>query len=136
MKRISLRPAKDKGDRHVLIFSFGGFAPMLSVRRRAPRAFVGGIYYQVINRGNGRRAKFHKDGDYQAFVCQTFLAFGPRGHAIDKADSGIAGIAGDAVAAVALGIKRVRGCLRAGRWPDPVLFRNSRIGVFFVSKLT
>jgi putative transposase len=35
---------------------------------RAPRAFVGGICYHVMNRGNGRRALFHKDGDYQAFL--------------------------------------------------------------------
>jgi len=35
---------------------------------RAPRASVGGICYHVMNRGNGRRAVFHKDGDYQAFL--------------------------------------------------------------------
>jgi putative transposase len=35
---------------------------------RAARASAGGICYHVINRGNGRRAVFHKDGDYQAFL--------------------------------------------------------------------
>jgi putative transposase len=41
---------------------------------RAPRASVGGLCYHVINRGNGRRQVFHKDGDYYAFVK-------PLGHA-------------------------------------------------------
>ena len=41
---------------------------MLSVMPRAPRASVGGIWYHVMNRGNGRRAVFHKDADYQAFL--------------------------------------------------------------------
>ncbi len=35
---------------------------------RAPRASVGGVCYHAINRGNGRRQVFHKDGDYQAFL--------------------------------------------------------------------
>jgi len=35
---------------------------------RAPRASVGGICYHVRNRGNGRRAVFHKDADYQSFL--------------------------------------------------------------------
>ena len=35
---------------------------------RAARASGGGICYHVINRGNGRRQVFHKDGDYQAFL--------------------------------------------------------------------
>jgi len=61
---------------------------MLSVRRRAPPAFVAGICYQVIIRGNGRRAEFHNHGDYQAFLCQTFLALGPTEYAIDKARLG------------------------------------------------
>jgi hypothetical protein len=38
-----------------------------------------------MNRGNGRRAEFHNDGDYQPFLCQAFLAFGPTEYAIDKA---------------------------------------------------
>jgi putative transposase len=35
---------------------------------RTARAAVGGLYYHVLNRGNGRRAVFHKDGDFAAFV--------------------------------------------------------------------
>ena len=35
---------------------------------RIPRASAGGICYHVINRGNGRREVFRKDGDYQAFL--------------------------------------------------------------------
>jgi REP element-mobilizing transposase RayT len=34
----------------------------------AARASVGGICYHVINRGNGRRPVFLKDGDYHAFL--------------------------------------------------------------------
>ena len=41
---------------------------MLSIMPRAPRASVGGICYHVMNRGNGRRAVFHKHADYQAFL--------------------------------------------------------------------
>jgi putative transposase len=35
---------------------------------RAARASVGGVCYHVLNRGNGRREVFLKDGDYQAFL--------------------------------------------------------------------
>ncbi len=35
---------------------------------RLARASVGGMCYHVINRGNGRREVFRKDGDYEAFV--------------------------------------------------------------------
>jgi putative transposase len=35
---------------------------------RAARASAGGLCYHVINRGNGRREVFHKDGDYHAFL--------------------------------------------------------------------
>jgi REP-associated tyrosine transposase len=35
---------------------------------RNPRAAQGGYCYHVLNRGNGRRTIFHKDGDYAAFV--------------------------------------------------------------------
>src|SRR5947209_17619945 len=35
---------------------------------RTARASVGGIAYHVINRGNGRRDVFLKDGDFQAFL--------------------------------------------------------------------
>ena len=35
---------------------------------RAARASVGGVCYHVINRGNGRRAVFRKEADYQAFL--------------------------------------------------------------------
>src|SRR5690242_9244167 len=35
---------------------------------RNPRASVGGYCYHVLNRGNGRRTIFHKDGDFRAFV--------------------------------------------------------------------
>ncbi|HEY7427488.1 MAG TPA: transposase [Gemmataceae bacterium] len=35
---------------------------------RNPRASQGGFCYHVLNRGNGRRTVFHKDGDFTAFV--------------------------------------------------------------------
>jgi len=35
---------------------------------RTARASQGGYCYHVLNRGNGRAAVFHKDGDYQAFL--------------------------------------------------------------------
>jgi putative transposase len=35
---------------------------------RSPRASQGGYCYHVLNRGNGRRTVFHKDGDFAAFV--------------------------------------------------------------------
>jgi putative transposase len=35
---------------------------------RNPRASQGGYCYHVLNRGNGRRTIFHKDGDFAAFV--------------------------------------------------------------------
>ena len=51
-----------------LILTFRRFLLTLSVLPRAPRASVGGICYHVMNRGNGRRAVFRNDGDYQAFL--------------------------------------------------------------------
>ncbi len=35
---------------------------------RSARASQGGYCYHVLNRGNGRRTVFHKDGDFAAFV--------------------------------------------------------------------
>ncbi|WP_010583945.1 transposase [Schlesneria paludicola] len=35
---------------------------------RTARASQGGYVYHVLNRGNGRRDVFHKDGDFSAFV--------------------------------------------------------------------
>jgi putative transposase len=35
---------------------------------RNPRASQGGYCYHVLNRGNGRRTVFHKDGDFAAFI--------------------------------------------------------------------
>jgi putative transposase len=35
---------------------------------RNPRASLGGYCYHALNRGNGRRTVFHKDGDFAAFV--------------------------------------------------------------------
>jgi putative transposase len=35
---------------------------------RTARATPGGYSYHVLNRGNGRRQVFHKDGDYAAFL--------------------------------------------------------------------
>jgi putative transposase len=35
---------------------------------RAARDSLGGYCYHVMNRGNGRRTVFHKQGDYDAFV--------------------------------------------------------------------
>jgi putative transposase len=42
---------------------------------RAARSSVGGVCYHVINRGNGRREVFRKDGDYQAFLKAIAHAF-------------------------------------------------------------
>ncbi len=41
---------------------------------RTARASVGGVCYHVMNRGNGRRQVFHKDGDYHAFVKAIYHA--------------------------------------------------------------
>jgi putative transposase len=35
---------------------------------RTIRASVGGVCYHVVNRGNGRAAVFHENGDYAAFL--------------------------------------------------------------------
>jgi carbamoyl-phosphate synthase small subunit len=35
---------------------------------RTARASAGGVCYHVLNRGNGRRTVFHKDGDFATFV--------------------------------------------------------------------
>jgi putative transposase len=35
---------------------------------RTVRAAAGGVCYHVINRGNGRREVFRKEGDYHAFL--------------------------------------------------------------------
>jgi putative transposase len=35
---------------------------------RGARDALGGYCYHVLNRGNGRRAVFHKDGNFAAFV--------------------------------------------------------------------
>jgi len=35
---------------------------------RVGRIAPGGVIYHVVNRGNGRKALFHKDGDYAAFI--------------------------------------------------------------------
>jgi putative transposase len=35
---------------------------------RIPRASQGGYCHHVLNRGNGRRTLFNKDGDFAAFI--------------------------------------------------------------------
>jgi len=35
---------------------------------RNSRASLGGFCYHILNRGNGRRTIFYKDGDFAAFV--------------------------------------------------------------------
>ena len=35
---------------------------------RAARDALGGYCYHVLNRGNGRRTVFRKDGDFAAFI--------------------------------------------------------------------
>jgi len=42
--------------------------PTMGPMPRTARASRAGFCYHVLNRGNGRRAVFHKDGDYAAFV--------------------------------------------------------------------
>ena len=41
---------------------------IIASRPRNPRASQGGYCYHALNRGNGRRTVFHKDGDFAAFV--------------------------------------------------------------------
>lgn len=40
----------------------------MSAMPRTARASQGGFCYHVLNRGNGRRTVFHKQGDYAAFL--------------------------------------------------------------------
>jgi putative transposase len=40
----------------------------MRVMPRTARASQGGYCYHVLNRGNGRRTVFHKDGDFAAFL--------------------------------------------------------------------
>ena len=35
---------------------------------RAARSFMGGGWYHVVNRGNGRARVFHKDANFAAFI--------------------------------------------------------------------
>ena len=44
---------------------------------RHPRASQGGSCYHALNRGNGRRTSFPKDGDFAAFV-RLLREAGPR----------------------------------------------------------
>jgi putative transposase len=41
---------------------------IISFMARNPRASLGRYCYHVLNRGNGRRTVFHKDGDFAAFI--------------------------------------------------------------------
>jgi len=41
---------------------------------RTARASEGGVVYHVLNRGNGRQAVFHDDGDYAAFLSLVAAA--------------------------------------------------------------
>ena len=40
----------------------------IDVMPRPLRPIAGGLVYHVINRGNNRRAVFHGEGDYLAFL--------------------------------------------------------------------
>ena len=44
------------------------FPAIMTCMPRAARASQGGYRYHVLNRGNGRRTVYHKDGDYAAFL--------------------------------------------------------------------
>ena len=44
-----------------MVFNIGGMP-------RTARAFVGGMWYHVLNRRNRREPVFHQPGDYDAFV--------------------------------------------------------------------
>jgi putative transposase len=61
------RPGKEKG---TFIFLLDRRPPAghTGAMPRTARASAGGFCYHVLNRGNGRRTVFHKDGDYRAFV--------------------------------------------------------------------
>src|SRR5713101_1024534 len=45
-----------------------GADPTIASMPRSSRASLGGYCYHVLNRGNGRRTVFRKDGDYAAFL--------------------------------------------------------------------
>jgi hypothetical protein len=56
-----------KGD--IVLFPYSASAPGDDrCMSRTARASRGGYCYHVLNRGNGRRAVFHKDSDFHAFV--------------------------------------------------------------------
>src|ERR1700694_260631 len=59
--------AKKRGHRTLLLTAASAFGIMSAMPRTA-RASQGGYCYHVLNRGNGRRAVFHKNGDYAAFL--------------------------------------------------------------------
>jgi putative transposase len=44
---------------------------MMALMARTLRVTLGGHCYHVLNRGNGRRTGFHKDGDVHA--CRELL---------------------------------------------------------------
>jgi len=44
------------------------FGSIMLAMPRNPRVSLGGYCYHVLNRGNGRRTIFRKDGDYAAFM--------------------------------------------------------------------
>jgi putative transposase len=57
-----------KRGRRTFCLSWGTEATIISLMPRNPRASLGGYCYHVLNRGNGRRIIFHKDGDFAAFI--------------------------------------------------------------------
>src|SRR5262249_11734862 len=67
---VSLRIFVDSKKGDSVLFACLPISPnaIISLMPRKPRASLGGYCYHVLNRGNGRRAVFHKDGDYAAFV--------------------------------------------------------------------
>jgi hypothetical protein len=76
MRLHSPADAYRKGHGHVYYWqavSVGICPPSMP---RAARAAVGGVCYHVINRGNGRRQVFHKEGGYHAFVLVGKLRVG------------------------------------------------------------
>jgi REP element-mobilizing transposase RayT len=58
---------KIKGDGHVFYWHLASGRACSPPMPSAAPASVSGVCYHVIDRGNGRRAVFRKDADYQAF---------------------------------------------------------------------
>ena len=67
-----MTPGKKRGHSHFLVWRLRRSSKCTAMPRTA-RASQGGFCYHVLNRGNGGRAVFRKDGGYRAFVRAILL---------------------------------------------------------------